>query len=180
LVLPVHKYNVPTFSPFSITSDPLVTFHALSVNVDIQPSLANCLLKLDFFLDMEHVLPLSTTIGFHYFVLFVPFPFQQFFMVHHHPNEPIQNYLEQNIENVSYGVWHEMKPLNLLPKIWKYYLQKESKHLVTHHLLHLLPDFSLVVHLFISLELCSLSSDVLSSHNSNTLTFLVCICIFPS
>jgi hypothetical protein len=34
-------------------------------------------------------------------------------MVHHHPNEPVQNHLEHNLENVSYGVWHEMKPLNL-------------------------------------------------------------------
>jgi hypothetical protein len=53
---------------------------------------------------MEHVLPLSTTIGFHFFALFLPFPFQQFFMVHHHPNELVQNHLEHNLENVSYGV----------------------------------------------------------------------------
>jgi hypothetical protein len=129
---------------------------------------------------MEHVLPLSTTIGFHCTALFLPFPFQQSCMVHPHPNEPVKNHLEHNLENVSYGVWHEMKPLNLLPKTQKYYLQKESKHLVTHHLLHLLPDFSHVVHLFISLELCSLSSDVLSSHNSNTLSFQVWIWIYPS
>jgi hypothetical protein len=38
-------------------------------------------------------------------------------MVHHHPNKPIQNNLEHNIENVSYGLWHEINPLNLLPKI---------------------------------------------------------------
>jgi hypothetical protein len=76
--------------------------------------LLTTLLKLDFSLDLEHVLPLSTTIGFHCFALFLPFPFQQFFMVHHHPNEPVQNYLEHNLENVSYGVWHEMKPLNPL------------------------------------------------------------------
>jgi hypothetical protein len=137
-------------------------------------------LKLDFSLDLEHVLPLSTTIGFHSFTLFVPYPFQQFFMVHHHPNEPIQNHLEHNLENVSYGVWHEMKPLNLLPKTQKYYLQKESKHLVTHHLLHFLLYFSLVVHLFVSLELCSLYLDVLSSHNSITLSFPLWIWIFPS
>jgi hypothetical protein len=93
-------------------------------------------------------------------------------MVHHHPNEPVQNHLEHNLENVSYGVWHEMNPLNLLPKTQKYYLQKESKHLVTYHLLHLLPDFSLIVHLFVSLELCNLSSDVLSSHNYNIISFL--------
>jgi hypothetical protein len=93
-------------------------------------------------------------------------------MVHHHPNEPIQNHLEHNLENVSYGVWHEMNPLDLLPKTQKYYLQKESKHLVTIHLLHFFLDFSLVVLLFVSFELYSLSTDVLSSHNSNT--------IFPS
>jgi hypothetical protein len=68
---------------------------------------------------------------------------------------------------------NKMKPLNLLPKTQKYYLQKESKHLVTHHLLHLLPDFSPTVHLFVSLELSSLSSYVLSSHNSSTLSFQV-------
>ena len=34
-VLPVHKYNVPTFSPFYITNDPLMTFHVLYVNMDI-------------------------------------------------------------------------------------------------------------------------------------------------
>ena len=101
-------------------------------------------------------------------------------MVHHHPNEPIQNHLDHNLENVSYGVWYEMKPLNILPKTQKYYLQKESKHLVTQLLLHLLLDFSLVVHLFVSLELCNLSLDVLSSHNSNTLSFQVWIWIFPS
>jgi hypothetical protein len=38
-------------------------------------------------------------------------------------------------------------------------------------MLHLLLDFSPIVHLFISLELYSLSSDVLSSHNFNTLSF---------
>jgi hypothetical protein len=103
--------------------------------------------------------------------LFVPFPFQQFYMVHHHLNEPVKNHLEHNLENVSYGLWHEMNPLNLLPMTHKYYLQNESKNLITHHLLHLLLDFSLIVHLFVSLELCSLSSDVLSSHNSNTLSF---------
>jgi hypothetical protein len=42
--------------------------------------------------------------------------------VHHHPNEPVQNHLEHNLENVSYGVWHEINPLNLLPKTQKYYL----------------------------------------------------------
>jgi hypothetical protein len=120
---------------------------------------------------MEHVIPLSTTIGFYSFALFLPFPFQQFCMVHHHPNEIVQNHLENNIENVSYGVWNEMNPLNLLPKTKKYYLQKESKNIVTHHLLHLLPIFSLDVHLFVSLEICSISSDVLSYHNSNTLSF---------
>jgi hypothetical protein len=134
-----------------------VTFHALYVNIEYNLHLPTTLLKLDFSLDMEHVLPLSTTIGFHYFSLFVANPFQQFCMAHYHPNEPIQNNLEHSLENVSYGVWHEMKPLNLLPKTQKYYLQKESKHLVTHHLLHLLPKFSPVVHLFVSLELCSLS-----------------------
>ena len=72
-------------------------------------------------------------------------------MVHDHPNEPVQNHLEHNLENVSYEAWHEMKPLNILRKTQKYYLHKESKHLVTHHLLHLLHDFSPVVHLFISL-----------------------------
>jgi hypothetical protein len=71
---------------------------------------------------MEHVLPLWTTIGFHCFALFLPFPLQQFCMVHHHPNEPVKNHLEHNIENVSYGVWHEMDPLNILPKNHKYYL----------------------------------------------------------
>ena len=135
--------------------------------------LPTALLKSYFFLNLEHVLPLSTTIGFHCVSLFLPFQFQQFFMVHHHPNEPIQNHLEHNMENVSYGVWHEMKPLNLLPKTQKYHLRKESKHLVTHHLLHLLLDFSLVVHLFVSLELYSLSLDVISSQNSSTLFFLV-------
>jgi hypothetical protein len=135
--------------------------------------LPTALLKSDFFLNIEHVLPLSTTIGFHFVALFLPFSFQQFCMVYHHPNEPVKNHLEHNLENVFYGVWHEMKLLNLLPKTQKYYLQKESKHLVTHHLLHFLPDFSPVVHLFVSLELCSLSSDVLSSHNSITLSFQV-------
>ena len=64
-----------------------------------------------------YVSPLSITIGFHSFSLFLPYPFQQFDMVHHHPNKPIKNHLEHNLENTSYGVWHEMKPLNLLPKI---------------------------------------------------------------
>jgi hypothetical protein len=123
-----------------------MTFHVLSVNMDIQTSLANYPVEISFF---------------HCVALFLPFPFQQFCMVHHHPNELVQNHLEHNLENISYGMWHEMKPLNLLPKTKKYYLQKESKHLVTHHLLHLLLDFSPAVHLFISLELCSLSSDVL-------------------
>ena len=49
-VLPVHKYNVPTFTPFVITSDPLVTFHTLSVNMDIQPSLASFPVEIIFFL----------------------------------------------------------------------------------------------------------------------------------
>jgi hypothetical protein len=126
------------------------------------------------------VLPLLTTIGFHSFDLFLPFPFQNFFMVHHHPNEPVQNHLEHNLENVSYEVWHEIKPLNLLPKTQKYYLQKESKHLVTDHMLHFLPNFSPIFHLFVSLELCSLSSNVLSSHNSSILSFSIWIWIFPS
>jgi hypothetical protein len=52
---------------------------------------------------MEHVLPISTTIIFHFFSLFLPFPFKQFCMVHHHPNEPIQNHTKPNIENASYG-----------------------------------------------------------------------------
>jgi hypothetical protein len=73
-----------------------------------------------------------------------------------------------------------MNPMNLLLKTHKYYLHKYSNHLVTHHLLHFLLDFSLVVHLFVSLELCNLSSDVLSSHNSNTIYFSVWIWIFPS
>jgi hypothetical protein len=179
-VLSVHKYNVPTFSPFAITNYPLMTFHVLSVNMDIQPSLANFLVEIRIYLDLEHVLPLSTTIGFHCFALFLPFSFQQFCMVHHHPTKLVQNHLEHNLENVSYGAWHEMKPLNLPPKTRKHYLQKESKHLVTHYQLHLLPDFSHVVHLLVSLELCSLSSDALSSHNSNTLSFQVWIWICPS
>jgi hypothetical protein len=137
-------------------------------------------LKLCFSLDLEYVLPLSKTIGFHSFDLFVPYPFQKKFMVHHYPNEPFQNHLELNLENDSYGVWHEMKPLSLLPKNKKYYLQKESKYIATHHLLHLILDFFLVVHLFSSLELYSLSSEVLSSHNSNTISFPVWIWIFPS
>ena len=33
LVLPVHKYNVPTLSSFAITNDPLAIFHALSINM---------------------------------------------------------------------------------------------------------------------------------------------------
>jgi hypothetical protein len=90
-LLLVHRYNVPTFSPFSITSDPLVTFHILSINMDIQPSLSTCHVENFFSLDLEHVLPLSKTIGFHSFSIFLPFPFQQFCMVHHHPDEPVQN-----------------------------------------------------------------------------------------
>jgi hypothetical protein len=81
--------------------------------------LLTALMKLYFSFNLEHVLPLSKTIDFHSFALSLPFPFQQFYMVHHHPNEPVQNHLEHNLENVSYGVWHEMKPLNLLPKTQK-------------------------------------------------------------
>jgi hypothetical protein len=65
---------------------------------------------------MEHVFPLSVTIGFHSLTLFVPYAFQQFYMVHHHPNKPIQNNLEHNLENISYGVWHEINPMNQIPK----------------------------------------------------------------
>jgi hypothetical protein len=49
-VLPVHKYNVHTFSPFAITDDHLVTFHTLYVNMDIQPSLSNFPFEIRFFL----------------------------------------------------------------------------------------------------------------------------------
>jgi hypothetical protein len=51
--------------------------------------LPTTLLKLDFFSYMVYVLPLLVTIGFHFFDLFVPYPFQQFDMVHNHPNKPI-------------------------------------------------------------------------------------------
>ena len=50
LTLPVHKYNVPTFSPFSITNYLLVTFHILAINVDMQPSLSNYPIEIRFFL----------------------------------------------------------------------------------------------------------------------------------
>jgi hypothetical protein len=50
LVLPLHKYNVPTLSPFAITNDSLMTFHVLSVNMDIQPSLDNYPVEIRFFL----------------------------------------------------------------------------------------------------------------------------------
>jgi hypothetical protein len=98
----------------------------------------------------------------------------------HHPNEPVKNHLKHNLEKVSYGVWHELKLLTLLPKNEKYYLQKESKHLVTHHLLHFLPNFSLVVHFFVSLEIYNLPLDVIYFQNSITLSFLVFIWIFSS
>jgi hypothetical protein len=48
----VHKYNVPTFFHFSITNDPLVTLHILSINMDIQLHFPTTLLKLYFSLDM--------------------------------------------------------------------------------------------------------------------------------
>ena len=121
-LLPVHKYNVPTFSPFVITNDHLMTFHVLSVNIDIQPSLSNWPVEIRLFLKFGICL---TSFNNHWFSLLCfifTFPFQQFCMVHHHPNEPVQNHFEHNLENVSYGVWHEMKPLNLLPKTHKYYL----------------------------------------------------------
>src|SRR5271163_3921502 len=128
-------------------------------------------LRLNFFLDLEHASHLSATTCSHLAILAVYYPFQQFYRVHYHPNKPVQNHLEHNLENILYNVWHEMKLLNLLPKIQLYYLKKESKHHVTHHLLRLLLDFSLAAHLPVSLELCSLFLDVLSSHNSSTLDF---------
>ena len=42
LEIPLNKYNVPTFSPFSITRSPLMTFEVLSVKVVTQPLLPNC------------------------------------------------------------------------------------------------------------------------------------------
>ena len=37
-------------------------------------------------------------------------------MFHRHPNKLTQNHFEHSIENISFGEWHEMKPLSLLDK----------------------------------------------------------------
>ena len=71
------------------------------------------MLKANFSLDLEHVLPPLIAIGFHSTVLQEPYPFQKFYRVYHHPNEIVQNILEHSHENISYQVWHGMKPLNL-------------------------------------------------------------------
>ena len=65
----LHKYNVPTFSPFIITRAPLVTFQVLFVNVDTQPSPPNLPFEIRFSLDLEHALLHLVAIGFHYIFL---------------------------------------------------------------------------------------------------------------
>jgi len=101
-------------------------------------------------------------------------------MVHHHPNKVIQNHLEHNLENISYGMWLEMNPLNLSPKNQQYYLLQVLNNIVTRHLLHLLKYYSHIVHLLDSLlETNDLFSCVISSHNANIPTSLK-IWIYPS
>ena len=100
-------------------------------------------------------------------------------MVRHPPIKHVQNHLEHNHEKNSYAMQNDMNPLNLLQINHQYYLMQESKHIVTYHLLHLLPEQSLANCLLSYLELYIISSDVLSYHSSNTLSFQFQTCIFP-
>ena len=65
---------------------------------------------------MEHALPPLIAIGFHSIILQELYPFQQFYKVYHHPNGLVQNLIEHSHENISYQVWHGMRPLNLPPR----------------------------------------------------------------
>ena len=111
-----HKYNVPNFSPFSITRAPLVTFQVLSVKVVTQPSSPNCLVEIRFFFRSGTCLTSFNNHLFPFYWFTRTLPIQTIYKVYHHTNEPIQNILEHSHENYSYQVWHGIIPLNLPPR----------------------------------------------------------------
>ena len=50
----VHKYSVPTFSPFATTKDPFETFHCFFPNAVLQPSSSNWPVEIKFCEEREH------------------------------------------------------------------------------------------------------------------------------